>query len=63
MKYAEVRAFGGPEQIRVVDGPDLTVSDGGLLIEVGAAGVNFADVMARIGVYAAIPSAPFRPGF
>jgi len=33
------------------------------LIEIQSAGMNFADVMVRMGMYPSIPSAPFRPGF
>ena len=33
------------------------------MVEVKAAGINFADIMAREGQYPSVPSAPFRPGF
>lgn len=63
MKYAEVKKFGGSEQIQILESPDPTVSEGQLLIEVHSAGVNFSDIMARMGIYPAIQRAPFRPGF
>ena len=63
MRYAEVETFGGSEQIQFFESPDPVASEGTLLIEVQSAGINFADVLARMGVYPSIPSAPFRPGF
>jgi NADPH:quinone reductase len=63
MKYAEVKKFGGSEHIQIRESPDPIVSEGQLLIEVQSAGVNYSDIMARTGVYPAIPNAPFRPGF
>ena len=63
MRYAEVNAFGGSEHIHLLEGPDPVASEGTLVIEVQSAGVNFADLLARTGVYPPIPRAPFRPGF
>jgi NADPH2:quinone reductase len=63
MNYAVVQAFGGSEQIQFFESPDPLVTEGKLLIEIRSAGMNFADVMARTGIYPSIPRAPFRPGF
>jgi NADPH2:quinone reductase len=63
MKYAEVKAFGGSDQIRFSEAPDPAASEGQLVIEIRSAGVNFSDIMARTGIYPSIPRAPFRPGF
>ncbi len=49
---------GLPEVLEVRDGPDPVVGPGQVLIRVRAAGVNFADVSARMGFY---PDAPPRP--
>src|SRR5258707_12290095 len=63
MTYAEVSQFGNSEQIHFLESADPAVSDGQLLIEIQSAGINFSDIMARLGVYPAIPPPPFRPGF
>src|SRR6476660_2743239 len=47
-----------PEALEVRDGPDPVAGPGQVLIRVRARGVNFADVMARLGLY---PDAPPRP--
>jgi NADPH:quinone reductase-like Zn-dependent oxidoreductase len=49
---------GPPEVLEVRDGPDPEPKDGEVLIRVRGSGVNFADVMARLGLY---PDAPPRP--
>jgi len=49
MKYVEVSQFGGPEVLKIVDKETPTVADGMLVVEVKAAGVNYADVAARQG--------------
>jgi NADPH:quinone reductase len=63
MTYAEVTQFGNSEQIHFLESADPVVSDGQLLIEIQSAGINFSDIMARLGVYPDIPRPPFRPGF
>ena len=63
MKYVEVSQFGGPEVLKIVDKETPTVADGMLVVEVKAAGVNYADVAARQGSFPAIAKAPFLPGF
>src|SRR5579872_3599290 len=64
MKYVIVRRFGGPEVLELVhDGSELPRPGPGIVsVEVKAAGVNYADVMARAGNYPAITTTPFRPG-
>jgi NADPH:quinone reductase len=63
MKYVEVSQFGGPEVLRVVEKQTPTAADGMLVVNVKAAGVNYADVAARMGSFPAIAKAPFLPGF
>ena len=50
MKAVEVRAFGGPEVMRVVELPEPVVGTGDVLIETDAIGVNFHDLWARLGL-------------
>jgi NADPH:quinone reductase len=63
MKYVEVSQFGGPEVLKIVDKETPAAADGMLVVEVKAAGVNYADVAARQGSFPAIAKAPFLPGF
>src|SRR2546427_12417593 len=58
MKSVWITRTGPPEALEVRDGPDPAPGPGQALIRVRAAGVNFADVMARLGFY---PDAPPRP--
>jgi NADPH:quinone reductase-like Zn-dependent oxidoreductase len=54
---------GGPEVFRAETAPLAPLAAGGIRIRVAAAGVNFADVFARMGLYDAAPPPPFVPGF
>jgi NADPH2:quinone reductase len=63
MKFIEASKFGGPEVLTVVDAPTPTPTEGALLVEIKAAGVNYADIMARSGFYPQVPKAPFPVGF
>ncbi len=63
MNVIEVKQFGGPEVLQLVEEPTPAPQEGQIVIEVKAAGINFADIMAREGIYPDVPSAPFRPGY
>jgi len=63
MKYVEVSQFGGPEVLKVVEKVTPRATDGMLVVDVKAAGVNYADVAARLGSFPAVAKAPFLPGF
>lgn len=55
--------FGGPEVLQV-DHVDLPAPGPGLVrVRVRAAGINFAEVFCRLGLYKAAPPPPFVPGF
>ena len=62
MKAIIVRAFGGPEVLKLEDVPDPVGGDGLLLIKVRAIGVNPAETYVRDGKYPALPDLPFIPG-
>ena len=49
----------GPEVLRVEQRPDPVAGPGQIRVAVHAAGINFADLMARAGIY---PDAPSPPG-
>ncbi|WP_436535244.1 NADPH:quinone oxidoreductase family protein [Actinoplanes sp. HUAS TT8] len=54
----------GPGDLRLVtDAPVPVAGPGEVLIRVGAAGVNFADVMQTRGTYEGGPHAPYTAGF
>jgi NADPH2:quinone reductase len=63
VKYIEASKFGGPEVLRIVEKDTPQPAEGMLLVEVQAAGINYADVLARAGQYPAIAHAPFAMGF
>jgi NADPH:quinone reductase-like Zn-dependent oxidoreductase len=58
MRSVWITRSGPPEALEVRDGPAPVAGPGQALIRVRASGVNFADVMARLGFY---PDAPPRP--
>ncbi|HET9950178.1 MAG TPA: zinc-binding dehydrogenase [Candidatus Eisenbacteria bacterium] len=63
MRAVLLRKPGPPEALTIETLPDPTPGPGEVLISVRAAGVNFADVLARQGLYPEAPKRPFVPGF
>lgn len=63
MKIVEVAQFGSPEVLHLIEAPNPIPQAGQILVEVKAAGINFADIMARQGIYPNVSTAPFRPGY
>jgi NADPH:quinone reductase-like Zn-dependent oxidoreductase len=63
MRVVEISKHGGPDVLKVHERPDPPIAKGEVRIEVAAAGVNFADVMARIGVYPDAPKPPCVVGY
>lgn len=62
MKAIQVQEFGGPEVLELVDLDDPVAPDGALLIEVEAAGVNYADTHQAENSYLAPAELPLVPG-
>jgi NADPH2:quinone reductase len=62
MKSIEVKQFGGSEVLELVEKPRPEPGAAEVLVKVAAAGINFADLMARQGVYPPGPKPPFVPG-
>src|SRR5690349_11421051 len=58
MRSVWITRTGPPEVLEVRDGPEPVPAAGQAVVRVRASGVNFADVMARLGFY---PDAPPRP--
>jgi NADPH2:quinone reductase len=62
MKAIEIRRFGGPEVLQLVDRSDPAPGPAEALVRVRAAGVNFADTLLRKARYAVTPELPVVPG-
>jgi len=62
VRAIECGRFGGPEVLNLVDAPEPVADGGQLLVEVCAAGVNFADTSRIAGTYRPVPELPFIPG-
>jgi NADPH:quinone reductase len=62
MRAVVLRETGGPEQLEVAEVPDPEPGDGEVVVEVRAAGINFADVLVRRGRYPQPPELPTIPG-
>jgi NADPH:quinone reductase-like Zn-dependent oxidoreductase len=63
MRVVEISKHGGPDVLKVRERPDPPLRAGEVRIEVAAAGINFADVMARMGVYPDAPKPPCVVGY
>jgi NADPH:quinone reductase-like Zn-dependent oxidoreductase len=63
MRAVVLTGHGGPEVLRVEERPDPTVGPGEVRIDVRAAGINFADTMARVGLYPDAPKPPCVLGY
>ncbi len=63
MRAVAITKHGPPDVLKVQERPDPVPSPGEVLIEVRAAGVNFADVMARLGFYPEAPKPPCVVGY
>ncbi len=58
-----ITKHGGPGVLQVQEQPDPQPGPGEVRIQVAAAGINFADVMARLGLYADAPKTPCVVGY
>jgi NADPH:quinone reductase-like Zn-dependent oxidoreductase len=63
MRAVVITKHGGPEVLKVQDRPDPPLGAGEVRIAVAAAGINFADVMARMGLYPDAPKTPCVVGY
>ncbi len=63
MTSIQIHRFGGPDVLRVVEGPSPAAGPGSVRISVKASGVCFADVLMRMGLYPEAPPLPFIPGY
>ena len=63
MRQIWITRPGAPDVLVLREAPDPTPAAGEVRVRVRAAGVNFADIMARIGMYPDAPPLPFVPGY
>jgi NADPH:quinone reductase-like Zn-dependent oxidoreductase len=63
MRQAIITKTGPPDVIQIREAPDPIPNAGELRIAVRASGVNFADVMARLGLYPDAPPLPAVVGY
>ncbi len=63
MKQLWITTYGGPETLQLRETADPTPQNDELRIRVRALGVNFADILARKGLYPDAPKAPCVVGY
>jgi len=63
MRAVWIARVGGPEVLEVREAPDPAPGPGQVRVRVRAAGVNFAEVMARLGLYPDAPKIPCVVGY
>jgi len=63
MQQIWIPRTGGPEVLELRDAPDPQPGKGQVRIAVQASGVNFADLMARMGLYPDAPPLPAVVGY
>jgi len=63
MRQIWTTRIGGPEVLEVRESPDPEAGPGEVRVRVKAAGLNFAEIMARIGLYPDAPKTPMVMGY
>lgn len=63
MRQVWIARAGPPEVLEVREAPDPQPGPGQVRIRVAAAGVNFADILARLGLYPDAPELPTVVGY
>lgn len=63
MKQVYITGHGGPKRLQLRESPDPMPNAGELRIRVRASGVNFADILARKGLYPDAPKLPSVVGY
>src|ERR1700749_2533139 len=62
MKAMVLTRTGGPEVLKVTEVPDPAIGEQDCLVRIKFAGVNYADVLARQGIYNWQGKLPYIPG-
>jgi len=63
MRQLVITRYGDPDVFEVRESPEPTPGEGEVRIRVRAAGINFADVLARLGFYPDAPKPPMVVGY
>jgi NADPH:quinone reductase-like Zn-dependent oxidoreductase len=63
MRAVVITKYGPPEVLQVQERPEPQLAGGKVLIDVKASGINFADTMARVGLYPDAPKPPCVVGY
>jgi NADPH:quinone reductase-like Zn-dependent oxidoreductase len=63
MRALVIAEHGPPEVLRIQQRPDPVAGTGEVRIRVRAAGINFADLLARVGLYSEAPRPPCVVGY
>jgi NADPH:quinone reductase-like Zn-dependent oxidoreductase len=63
MRQIYITGVGGPEKLQVREAPDPQPQGNELRVRVKASGINFADIMARQGLYPDAPKLPCVVGY
>src|SRR6266849_5686002 len=63
MRQVWITRAGPPEVLEVREAPDPVAGAGKVRIRVRAAGINFADLLARVGLYPDAPKLPCVVGY
>jgi NADPH:quinone reductase-like Zn-dependent oxidoreductase len=63
MRQVWITRTGPPEVLQVREAPDPEPKAGEVIVRVRAAGINFADLMARVGLYPDAPKLPCVVGY
>src|ERR1700761_6482814 len=62
MRAIVVQRLGTPQVLELQQLPEPQIRPGEALVRVRAIGVNFADLLQRMGLYPTAPKPPFVPG-
>ena len=62
MESVIVTGHGDPDCMELQELPTPSPGSGEICIRVSKAGINFADILARMGLYPGAPKPPFTPG-
>jgi len=63
MRQIWITKAGPPEVLEIKEAPDPEPKAGEVRIRVETSGVNFADIMGRLGIYPDLPPMPIVPGY
>ena len=63
MKQIWITKAGPPEVLSVREGAEPNARNGEVRIRVEASGINFADILGRMGMYGGAPDIPYVPGY